>query len=217
LFPTTETSYVNVLSSILSVVPGHFDLYDDLKTAERATYTFIEEMESGGKVSGKEALVNNPGGGTVHSSQKAESSTSSSAATTTIPSETAAKVEQPAAKPEEIPAKISADETSAKSDTKVESQTNGPTTPAPQSTETSFSVGEKIQAKYSQDGRWYNAVINNIKEDKFLVYYIDYGNTEYVTVASVRKHIPAPAKTSNNNNRGNNYNNKQGQNRAAKK
>lgn len=214
----------------LSVVPGHFDIYDDLKTAERATYTFIEEMESGGKVSGKEALVNNPGGGTVHSSQKVESS--SSAAKTTVVPETPVKVEQSAAKPAETPAKVAAAETtSVKSDANTEAQTtpvksdaNTEATNSPQTNEPSFAVGEKIQAKYSQDGRWYNAVINNIKEDKFLVYYIDYGNTEYVTAASVRKFAPAPAKTPNNynnrqgqGNQGNNYNNRQGQNRAAKK
>jgi ABC-type Mn2+/Zn2+ transport system ATPase subunit len=53
----------------LSIVPGKFALFDDMQTAERSTYTFIAEMESGGKV-GADALANNPGGGTVHPSQK---------------------------------------------------------------------------------------------------------------------------------------------------
>jgi ABC-type molybdenum transport system ATPase subunit/photorepair protein PhrA len=51
----------------LSIVPGRFEMYDTLKTAERATYTFIAEMEEGGKI-GANALVNNPGGGSVHPS-----------------------------------------------------------------------------------------------------------------------------------------------------
>jgi ABC-type molybdenum transport system ATPase subunit/photorepair protein PhrA len=53
----------------LSVVPGSFKMYDNLKDAENGTYSFIAEMEEGGKV-GADALVNTPGGGSVHSSQK---------------------------------------------------------------------------------------------------------------------------------------------------
>jgi len=54
----------------LSVVPGSFRLFDNLKDAESGTYSFIAEMEEGGHVSGSDALAQNPGGGTVHSSQK---------------------------------------------------------------------------------------------------------------------------------------------------
>jgi len=54
----------------LSVVPGSFRLYDNLKEAEQGTYSFIAEMEDGGKISGADALAKNPGGGSVHSSQK---------------------------------------------------------------------------------------------------------------------------------------------------
>lgn len=34
----------------LAILPGSFKLYDDLKTAERSTYTFIAEMEEGKRV-----------------------------------------------------------------------------------------------------------------------------------------------------------------------
>jgi len=53
----------------LSIVPGRFNLFDEMQTAERSTYTFIAEMESGG-VKGTDALAQNPGGGTTHPSQK---------------------------------------------------------------------------------------------------------------------------------------------------
>jgi len=53
----------------LSIVPGRFNLFDDIQTAERSTYTFIAEMESGG-VKGADALAQNPGGGSLHPSQK---------------------------------------------------------------------------------------------------------------------------------------------------
>lgn len=44
----------------LSVVPGKFQLFDDLKTCERATYQFIEEMESGVKVGAQGLVAKNP-------------------------------------------------------------------------------------------------------------------------------------------------------------
>ena len=40
-FPQCAKSY-------LSVVPGKFLLFDNMKDAERLTYTFIAEMEEGG-------------------------------------------------------------------------------------------------------------------------------------------------------------------------
>jgi ABC-type Mn2+/Zn2+ transport system ATPase subunit len=60
----------------LSVVPGQFNLYSDLKACEKATYAFIEELEAGGKVGGaaleKKAPTGaaaNTGGGIVISSK----------------------------------------------------------------------------------------------------------------------------------------------------
>jgi len=58
----------------LSVVPGSFKIYDNLKDAENGTYSFIQEMEDGGKV-GADALMNTPGGGSVGGSMKTSTST----------------------------------------------------------------------------------------------------------------------------------------------
>jgi len=44
----------------LSVVPGKFLLFDDLKNCERSTYQFIEEMESGVKVGAQGLVAQNP-------------------------------------------------------------------------------------------------------------------------------------------------------------
>jgi len=44
----------------LSVVPGKFELFDELKKCERATYQFIEEMESGVKVGAQNLVQQNP-------------------------------------------------------------------------------------------------------------------------------------------------------------
>jgi len=154
----------------LSIVPGRFNLYDDLKTAEKSTYTFIQEMEAGGKISGKTAIMENPGGGSIHSSQKAGATTTTT--TTSAPTAVAAKT---AAKP-----------AAAKTET-------APAAAAPTS-EGGFDVNEKVQAKFSEDGRWYNAVIRGIKGELFSVYYVDYGNTEFVPIASLRK-LNTSAKT----------------------
>jgi len=45
-------------TQFLSIVPGQFNLYDDLKSCEQATYTFIQELESGMHVSGNSLLAN---------------------------------------------------------------------------------------------------------------------------------------------------------------
>jgi ABC-type molybdenum transport system ATPase subunit/photorepair protein PhrA len=49
----------------LSVVPGSFKIYDNIKEAEQGTYSFIAEMEDGGTGSGADALRQTPGGGAV--------------------------------------------------------------------------------------------------------------------------------------------------------
>jgi ATPase subunit of ABC transporter with duplicated ATPase domains len=156
----------------LSIVPGRFELYDDLKTAEKATYTFIQEMEAGGKISGKTAILENPGGGSIHSSQKAGATTTSTA-TTPAPVVVAVK------KAIEIPSSAAPAETK-------------PATTAAGS-ENNFEVNEKVQAKFSEDGRWYNAVVRGIKADLYNVYYVDYGNSEFVPISSLRKFIAKDA------------------------
>jgi ATP-binding cassette subfamily F protein 3 len=141
----------------LSIVPGHFALYDDLKTAEKATYTFIQEMEEGGKISSKSVIMENPGGGSIHSSQKVGTAADKTAAP------------KPAA---------------PKAGAAPSAPTDAPT----------FELNEKIQAKFSEDGRWYTATIKEIKGDKFKVLYTEYGNTEFVTLASLRKFAPPAQK-----------------------
>jgi len=169
----------------LSIVPGRFNIYDDLKTAEKSTYTFIQEMESGAKVSGKTLIMENPGGGSIHSSQKA------GATTTTTADKTA--VAKPAATTTAKPAGTTTEKTISAAPT----------------SSSGFEVNEKIQAKFSEDGRWYNAVIRGIKGDLFSVFYTDYGNSEYVPVSAMRKFNPptdkgvAPANKQQTNSRNN--------------
>lgn len=158
----------------LSVVPGQFELYDDLKSAEKATYTFIDEMEGGGKV-GKDALVNNPGGGTVHSSQKVGAAAAT--ATTTATSTVTATTTSVTAKPTTVTATAAAPKAAP-------STTTAATAAA--TTSVTYVVGEKVQAKFT-DGKWYNAVVKGIKGANYVVTYTGYGNTETLPGLSVRK------------------------------
>jgi ATPase subunit of ABC transporter with duplicated ATPase domains len=152
----------------LSIVPGRFDLYDDLKTAEKSTYTFIQEMESGQKISAKTAIMENPGGGSIHSSQKVGATT-----TTTTTSAPAVVVNN---KTTTAPAAAT---------TTTEEVKKTETTPAGDS----YEIGEKVQAKYTADGKWYNATVKGIKGDSYLVFYIEYGNSETLPTSSIRKFI----------------------------
>jgi len=146
----------------LSIVPGRFEIYDELKAAEKATYTFIQEMEAGQKISAKTAIMENPGGGTIHSSQKVGATPA--AATTAAP--VVVKASTPAAA------------TAAPTQEKKAEPSSS-----------TFEIGEKCQAKFSEDGKWYNAVVKNLKADLYYVTYVDYGNSEYVPIASLRKFI----------------------------
>jgi len=53
----------------LSIVPGAFLEYPTFKQAERATYSFISALEEGKAIDVKNAIVNNRGGGAVHSEE----------------------------------------------------------------------------------------------------------------------------------------------------
>jgi ATP-binding cassette subfamily F protein 3 len=160
----------------LSVVPGQFCLFNDLKSAEKATYTFIAEMEEGGNVS-KTALQNNPGGGTVHTSQKTGDAAPAAAATTTTTTSTTATPAVKAAPAATTAAKAPA----AAPKTAAAAAANGAE---------DFAVGSTVQAKYSADGKWYKAQVKAVKGAEYQVLYVDYGNTEFVPAASVRKFNP---------------------------
>lgn len=170
----------------LSIVPGSFVLYDDLKTAEKSTYSFIAEMEGGARV-GKEALVNNPGGGTVHASQKvgAAATTAVAAATPTTTTATATTttsitVGAAPAVPKPVAAAVPKPVATAATTTTVASSATTPASAA------KFANGEKVQAKY-KDGKWYNAIVKGTKGTSFVVTYTGYGNTETIPEASLRK------------------------------
>jgi ATPase subunit of ABC transporter with duplicated ATPase domains len=56
----------------LSIIPGHFLEFPDMKSAERATYSFISALEEGLEVDVKKAIQQNRGGGAVHTEDEQE-------------------------------------------------------------------------------------------------------------------------------------------------
>jgi len=152
----------------LSIVPGQFALFGDLKTAERATYTFIAEMEEGGSVSGK-SMALNTGGGSVHASQIKGTAAEGKVASTTITEKTIGGGAKPAA------AAVKA----APVEVKVET----------------YTVNERCQALWT-DGKFYNAVVKKVvgtgKDAKYAVTYTEYGNTATVEPTKLKK-VAKPA------------------------
>jgi len=147
----------------LSVVPGSFKLYDNLKDAEAGTYSFIAEMEEGGKV-GADALVNNPGGGTVHSSQKVGAAAVSSS-TTTI-------------------------ENGVKTMTIGGGPVNMAVAPKP----LTYVKDEKCQALWTDGKFYAAQIMKVDAPGKYTVKYLEYGNTKPVTAKELKKAEAAPVK-----------------------
>jgi len=153
----------------LSVVPGHFALYPDLKSAERATYTFIAEMEEGGTVSGK-SMALNTGGGSVHASQVKGTASEGKVSAVNIAVGAGAGAAKPAAKaaaPAPEPVKIEV-----------------------------YTVNERVQALWT-DGKYYAAVVKKVvgtgKDVKYAITYTEYGNSATVEPTKLKKAAPKAA------------------------
>jgi len=163
-------------TSYLSVVPGQFLMFDNLKKAEQGTYSFIAEMEEGGSGAHKDALKNNPGGGTVHASQDKRGGGASAeekekgvfsiggGSNAPLPGSAAAKA---------LEAKKAA--------------------AAGAGAVVKYEVNEKCTALWT-DGKFYAAQIKKVLPDnKYSVLYTAYGNTANVPAASLKKAAAAPA------------------------
>jgi ATPase subunit of ABC transporter with duplicated ATPase domains len=155
----------------LSVVPGQFLLFDSMKKAEQATYTFINEMEDGasaGAIKGQAASALSAGGGTVHASQKGANFV---------------EVEEK---------KQDADGGFVFSGTIAAAPKPKPAAAAAAGAEKVFTEKDKIQALWT-DGKWYGASIKkvDVAAKKYTVLYTEYGNTAAVPFASVRAAVAA--------------------------
>jgi len=158
--------------AFLSVVPGKFMLFDketpaqNMKDAERSTYTFISEMEEGGSVSAQDLVKKNAGGASVHASQDLREKTE--AAQTNGPEDGIKVLSISGTSSAPMPAKKAA--------------------PAG----LTYTVGEKVTALWT-DGKWYDAVIKKqVTETKYQITYTAYGNTVNIESKSIKK-AAAPA------------------------
>lgn len=160
----------------LSVVPGQFLLFDELKRAEQATYSFIAEMEEGGNVkAGAASSLQTSGAalgafGGKKTEEKKEEAVKKDKDGALVFGAGAAK---PAAKP--AAAKPAAAAAPA-----------GPV----------YAVNEKCKALW-KDGKYYNAQIKKVEAgNKYQVLYLDYGNTVLLPATNLQKlpAAPAPAK-----------------------
>jgi len=152
----------------LSIVPGHFQLYNTLKTAENATYSFIAEMEEGAKVGGGSLLAKNPGGGSVHASQKVGGAAEE--------------------KKDDKPAEMVGGQ-------KVLSIGSGAAPVAKKAVApvvVVYEANEKVQALW-KDGKFYTAQIKKVKGNEYTILYLEYGNTATVPATSLKKLDAKPA------------------------
>jgi ABC-type multidrug transport system ATPase subunit len=149
----------------LSVVPGKFLLFDDMKSAERSTYTFIAEMEEGGLVNTQDLVKKNAGGASVHASQDLREKSAEEKG----PEDGIKVLSISGSSPSPMPAKKAA----------VAGLT--------------YIVGEKVQALWT-DGKWYDAIVKKvIPETKYQITYTAYGNTVNIESKSMRKAAAAAA------------------------
>jgi len=147
--------------TFLSVVPGQFLMFNDLKTAEGATYSFIAEMEEGGKADVSASMTKSGG---------------------TRVDEKGNVIKEEVKKEEGVAVKKSADGSfslTGSVPTKLVAK-------KPVAAEVKYEVGEKIQALWT-DGKWYAGQIKKIEKDKYSVLYIQYGNTAVLPIASMKK------------------------------
>lgn len=175
----------------LSIVPGKFELFDNMKKAEQATYTFIAEMEEGVKGVGRDALANNPGGAAIHSRQVAGGAKTAEVKKGPM---IIGGSSAPAPKPGSAAEKAMLERKAAQA-----AQQSGAAAPAATSAAAAagpvFEAKEKCMALW-KDGKFYAAVVEKVvAKDKYQVKYTEYGNVAQVAVSSLKKlAAAAPAK-----------------------
>jgi ABC-type Mn2+/Zn2+ transport system ATPase subunit len=170
----------------LSIVPGKFELFDNMKKAEQATYTFIAEMEEGVKGVGRDALANNPGGAAIHSRQVAggDKKDEKKAGGAMVIGGSSA----PAPKPGSAAEKAMIEKKAAQAAVTA-AQQGKPAPAAP----VIFEAKEKCLALW-KDGKFYTALVEKVLgQGKYQVKYLEYGNSAQVAVASMKKVAAAAA------------------------
>lgn len=161
----------------LSIVPGAFLDYPDMKSAERATYSFISALEEGREVDVKKAIVQNRGGGAAHTD---EDQAARRAALTA--QEAAAKAKADAIEAERKAAEDAAAEKEAKRKARVAAQ------------RTDWAENEMVFVNYK--GRWQQSkVVRNVPGVGVTVEMSD-GTKTMVNATKLKEEDPTPPKSS---------------------
>jgi len=165
----------------LSIVPGRFEVFDDLRNCERSTYQFIEEMEAGKKVGAQDLVAKNPSADALNSVRAEEARK---------------KVEAEKALQDGV-LSISSAPTAAKKvvfkDSKESKESKEEKGKGPEGN----LVGRKCTATWSVDGGKYAAVILKVvNADEVQVVFTEYNETAIVKLKDVtfKERASAPAK-----------------------
>jgi ABC-type Mn2+/Zn2+ transport system ATPase subunit len=182
----------------LSIVPGKFDLFDNMKKAEQSTYTFIAEMEEGVKGVGRDALANNPGGAAIHSRQVAPGD-KKVADKPKGPVVLGGGSGAPAPKAGSVAEKAMLERKAAQAAERAAQQNPSAAATTAKPAASSAATGPVFEAKEKcmalwKDGKYYTAVVEKVSAPgKYQVKYLEYGNVAIVPAASLKK-AAAPAK-----------------------
>lgn len=153
----------------LSIVPGQFLTFDNMKKAEQATYTFIAEMEEGKSIKGQIDLKKS--GGTADASQKVGY---------VAPVKEAEKKEKGVITLGAAPAKPAA--AGAAKPAAAATKPGGAASGVP-----AYFAKENVLAMW-KDGKWYAAVVDKVlPANKYTVTYTQYGNQATVPHTAIKR------------------------------
>jgi ATPase subunit of ABC transporter with duplicated ATPase domains len=162
----------------LSVVPGKFEAYDTMKDAERATYSFINNVKAGGKIDTSGAM--SAGGGAMSSQESQvtdEKRAEMQAAKKNVDADgcivfsAKAKVvkvverEDKEADAEAAAKKLEEEKAVAKKKAKAKAKAAK-----------ARAVGDMVEAKYKGDGKFYKARIEKVTAMAITVSFVDFGD-----------------------------------------
>lgn len=159
--------------SFLSIVPGAFLEFADMKSAERATYSFINALEEGRAVDAKNAILQNRGGGAAHTDedQKARQQALSV-------QQAAARAKKEAEEAEQRAIQAAAEEKEAKRLAKVAKQ------------RTDWKVDEIVFV--NQGGKWQQATVTRVVPDVGVTVQLANGSFAMVNANKLKEEDPTP-------------------------
>jgi ATPase subunit of ABC transporter with duplicated ATPase domains len=157
----------------LSIVPGAFLEFADMKSAERATYSFISALEEGRAVDAKSAILQNRGGGAQHTEQEQEARRAALNA-----QQAAARAKLDAAEAEQRAKLEAAEEKEAKRLEKIAKQ------------RTDWQVDEKVWVNHG--GKWQQATVTRNVPDVGVTVQLASGAFAMVNANKLREEDPTP-------------------------